>query len=308
MGPYIVRRVLITIPTLLIIYTLAFLLIHATPGGPWDTSSKPLAPDVIANIKAKYHLSDPIWKQYIEYLGGAIHGDLGPSYLSRSQTVAGIIRRTFPVSFQLGVVALLLGALIGIPLGTLAAVKQNTLGDYAAMFIAVVGISTPNYVMATVLVLLLAVGLHWLPPGGWNGIFSTTTIIPALALCFGPASALARYVRSSMLEVLRQDYMRTARAKGLRGYAVIVRHGLRNALVPVVTVSAFLVADIVTGPFFVETIYSVPGMGRYFVNAATGRDYPVVLAVTLVFAIIIIAMNLIVDLAYGVLDPRVRYH
>ena len=307
MGRYIVRRLLLAVPTLVVIYTLAFLMIHATPGGPWDNAEKPLPPEVIANIKQKYHLDDPIWKQYVEYVSGAVRGDLGPSYVNRSQDVAQIIARTFPVSLQLGVVALALGALIGIPLGTYAAVKQNTLSDYIAMFIAVVGISTPNYVLASVLVVFLAVELHWLPPGGWHGVFSSTIVIPALALCVGPASSLARYIRAAMLEVLRQDYVRTARAKGVRETAVIVRHCLRNALVPVVTVSGFLVADIVTGSFFVETITSVPGLGRYFVQAATGRDYPVVLAVTLLFAVVIIAMNFAVDLLYAVLDPRVRY-
>jgi len=307
MGTYIIRRLLLVIPTLLVVYTLAFLMIHATPGGPWDNAEKPLPPDIILNIKKKYHLNDPIWKQYLEYLGGAIHGDFGPSYVNRSQNVSDIIGRAFPVSFQLGITALVLGALIGIPLGTLAAVKQNTLADYISMFIAVVGVSTPNYVMASVLVVVLAVKFHLLPPGGWHGILSTNIIIPALALCFSPASALARYIRSSMLEVMRQDFMRTARAKGLKESAVIFGHGLRNALVPVVTVSAFLVADVVTGSFFVETIANVPGIGRYFVNAATGRDYPLVLAITLLFAVVIITMNLIVDLMYAVLDPRVRY-
>lgn len=307
MGKYIIRRLLLVIPTLLVVYTLAFLMVHATPGGPWDNAEKPLPPDIIQNIKKKYHLDDPIWKQYLEYLGNAVHGDFGPSYVQRSQDVSQIIRRAFPVSFQIGLVALVLGALIGIPLGTIAAVKQNTLADYISMFIAVVGVSTPNYVMASVLVVVLAVNLHLLPPGGWHGIFSTSIIIPALALCFSPASSLARYIRAAMLEVMRQDFMRTARAKGLKESAVIVAHGLRNALVPVVTVSAFLVADIITGSFFVETITSVPGIGRYFVNAATGRDYPLVLAITLLFAVVIITMNLIVDVMYAVLDPRVRY-
>lgn len=307
MGHYLLKRLFLILPTLLVVYTLAFVMIHATPGGPWDNAEKPLPPEIIANIKRKYHLDEPIWRQYVDYLGQAVRGDFGPSYVNRSQDVSEIIARSFPISLQLGLTAILLGALIGIPLGTIAAIKQNTAADYAAMFLAVVGISTPNYVVASFLVVLLAVTLHWLPPGGWNGIFSSTTIIPALALCFGPASALARYIRASMLEVLRQDYIRTAHAKGIRRLVVIVKHGLRNALVPVVTVSGVLIADIVTGSFFVETITSVPGVGRYFVNAATGRDYPLVLAVTLLFSVMILGMNLLVDLLYVVLDPRVRY-
>src|SRR5579871_307207 len=307
MGAYLTRRLLLAIPMMAIVYTLAFLLVHATPGGPWDNAEKPLAPQVLANLKAKYHLDDPLWKQYVLYLGNAVHGSLGPSYVNTSQDVAEIIREFFPVSMQLGAAAMVFAIATGIPLGTLAAVYRNTPLDYAATGIVVIGISIPNYVMATLLVTVFAVLLHWLPTGGWRGLLDARVLIPMVAIGFRPATTLARYLRASLLEVLHQDYIRTARAKGLAGSRVVVRHGVRNALTPIATVSGFLVADVITGSFFVETITRVPGIGRYFVTATTGRDYPVLLALALLFAVIIITMNLLVDLSYALIDPQVRY-
>lgn len=290
-----------------VVYTVAFLLVHATPGGPWDNAEKPLAPQVIENIRIKYHLNDPLWKQYLLYLNDALHGSLGPSYVNTARDVSEIIADFFPVSLQLGVVAMLFAVGVGIPLGTLAAVYRNTAIDYAAIGVVVTGISIPNYVMATILVTVLAVYLHWLPTGGWGGIWDVRVIIPMVAIGFRPATTLARYLRTSLLEVLGQDYIRTARAKGLATRRVVVRHGLRNALVPIATISGILVADVITGSFFVETITRVPGIGRYFVTATTGRDYPVLLALALLFAVIIITMNILVDLSYAALDPQVRY-
>lgn len=307
MGRYIVRRLLFIIPTLLAVYTITFLLMHATPGGPWDNADKPLPPEVIANLNAKYHLNYPLWKQYISYLGGVVHGDLGPSYANRSRNVTDIIRDFFPVSIQLGLVALILGVVIGIPLGVIAAIKQNTWADYLAMFVAVGGIASPSFVVAVVLIYVLSLQLHLIPTSGWNGIFSERIIIPALALSFLPASTLARYTRSSVLEVLRQDYIRTARAKGLPSAAILWWHVLKNAMNPVVTVAGLILANIITGSFFVETICGVPGIGRYFVTAASARDYPVLMALTLLFATIVVFANLLVDVAYGFLDPRVSY-
>lgn len=290
-----------------VVYTVAFLLVHATPGGPWDNAEKPLAPQVIENIRIKYHLNAPLWKQYLLYLNDALHGSLGPSYVNTARDVSEIIADFFPVSLQLGVVAMLFAVGVGIPLGTLAAVYRNTAIDYAAIGVVVTGISIPNYVMATILVTVLAVYLHWLPTGGWGGIWDVRVIIPMVAIGFRPATTLARYLRTSLLEVLGQDYIRTARAKGLATRRVVVRHGLRNALVPIATISGILVADVITGSFFVETITRVPGIGRYFVTATTGRDYPVLLALALLFAVIIITMNILVDLSYAALDPQVRY-
>lgn len=307
MGAYLVRRLLLAVPTMVIVYTLAFVLIHATPGGPWDNAEKPLAPQVIANLKVKYHMDAPLWTQYVQYLGNALQGSLGPSYVNTSQDVSEIIAEFFPVSMQLGAAAMLFAIVIGIPLGTLAAVYRNTVVDYAATGIVVLGISIPNYVMATLLVTIFAVVLHWVPTGGWRGLLDVRMLIPMTAIGFRPATTLARYLRTSLLDVLHQDYIRTARAKGLAGARVVVRHALRNALTPIATVSGILVADVVTGSFFVETITRVPGIGRYFVTATTGRDYPVLLALALLFAIIIITMNILVDLSYALLDPQVRY-
>ena len=307
MGAYLARRVALAVPTMAVAYTLAFLLIHATPGGPWDNAEKPLAPQVIENIKIKYHLDQPIWVQYGLYLGNVLHGSLGPSYVNTSEDVVEIVRQFFPVSIQLGAAAMAFAIALGVPLGTLAAVYRNTAVDYAATGMVVLGISVPNYVMASLLVTVFAVVLHWLPTGGWGGLFSVRLLIPMVAIGFRPATILARYLRTSLLEVLHQDYIRTARAKGLFGSRVTVRHALRNALTPIATVSGILVADVITGSFFVETITRVPGIGRYFVTAVTGRDYPVLLALALLFAVVIITMNILVDLSYAVLDPRVRY-
>lgn len=290
-----------------IVYTVAFLLVHATPGGPWDNAEKPLAPQVIENIRAKYHLADPLWKQYALYLRDALHGSLGPSYVNTARDVSEIIADFFPVSIQLGMVAMAFAIVVGIPLGTLAASYRNTYVDYLATGIVVTGISIPNYVTATILVTVLAVYLHWLPTGGWGGVFDVRIIIPAIAIGFRPATTLARYLRTSLLEVLNQDYVRTARAKGLARKTVIIRHALRNGLIPIATVSGILIADVITGSFFVETITRVPGIGRYFVTATTGRDYPVLLALALLFGMIIITMNILVDLAYAALDPQIRY-
>lgn len=259
---------------------------------------------VLDRLNEAYGLNDPLWKQYLSYLGNVLRGDFGPSFASRSRTVGDIIADTFPVSIKLGLVAMVIAVLLGITLGTLGAIRHNTTVDYISSFLAIVGISTPSYVVASLLVLLLASWLGLVPTNGWDGIASTKIIIPALALSFFPAAILARYTRASLLDVLSSDYVRTARAKGLRESNVVVRHALRNALLPVVTVAGVVFADIITGSFFVEVISGVPGMGRYFVNSISSRDYPVVLGTVLLFGFVITLMNLIVDLIYPLLDPR----
>jgi ABC-type dipeptide/oligopeptide/nickel transport system permease component len=303
-GAYILRRLFLLIPTLLAIYTLTFLLIHATPGGPWSQGEKPVPPLVLKRLNEAYGLNKPLWRQYLDYLWNVLHGDFGPSFTSRSRTVADIIGATFPVSIKLGLVAMAIAVAVGVTLGTIGAIKHNTTFDYLSGFIAIVGVSTPSYVIVSLLVLLLASTLHLVPTGGWEGLTSTKVIIPAVALALYPAAVLARYTRSSMLDVLSADYVRTARAKGLRNHTVIVRHAIRNALLPVVTVSGVTLADVVTGSFFVETVYSVPGLGRYFVDSITERDYPVILGTVLLFGAVISVMNLVVDLLYPLLDPR----
>ena len=307
MGLYVARRLLAAVPTMLVVYTITFAFMHATPGGPWDNGDKALPPQVIANLSAKYRLNDPLWKQYVTYLAGAIHGNLGPSYSGTARDVSEIIRDSFPVSVTLGIIAMAFGTVIGISLGIVAALRRNSWIDYVAMVLAVGGIATPSYVMATLLVFVLGLELRLLPVYGWGGVFDVRIVIPALALSLYPAARLARYTRSSMLEVLHQDYIRTALAKGLRRPTIVARHMLKNAMIPVVTIAGIAATNVIMGSFFVETIYGVPGIGRFFVNAALGRDYPVLMGMTLLYATVIILANLIVDLSYVLLDPRVTY-
>ncbi|HEY7031769.1 MAG TPA: ABC transporter permease [Thermomicrobiales bacterium] len=302
---YVIRRVLMLIPTLLAIYTLTFFLMHSTPGGPWDNSDKPIPATVQEQLKKAYGLDKPVWQQYVDFLGKALKGDLGPSYTQRSRTVTDIIRAAFPVSLKLAAVAMAIAIVVGLPLGVIGAVRHNTFLDYVSTLISIIGISTPAYVATSLLVLLLASKLHWVPTGGWDGVFSKKVIVPAIALALYPTAVLARYTRSSMLDVLRQDYVRTARAKGIAERLVLLGHCLKNALLPVVTIAGIVVADIATGAFFVETIYQIPGEGRYFVQAISGRDYPVILGTTLVLGATVSIMNLIVDLLYPLLDPRI---
>lgn len=307
MRSYAIRRLLAFIPILLIVYSLTFLVIHATPGGPWDIDAEKVMPQAFAQtMRAKYHLDDPLWKQYVDYLWNLMHGDLGPSYFSTLR-VSEIITEYWPVSIQLGAVAMGMALLVGIPLGAIAALKQNTWVDFSATFASLFFISTPSYVLVTMLIIIFSVELGWLPSGGWDGLLDRKVLIPAFALALGPAATLARYTRASLLEVLRMDYIRTARSKGLRESAVIVRHALKNAFIPVATVAGLSLAGVITGSFFVETLYRIPGIGRYFVSSASARDYPVVLGLTLLFATLITLVNLLVDLLYGLLDPRISY-
>lgn len=307
MTAYIFRRLLWMIPSLIAVYTLTFLLLHATPGSPWDESEKPLPAAVIANLNKQYHLDDPLYKQYLDYLSKVLRGDFGPSYRSVERSVSEILQAALPISMQLGLTSMLFAIIVGIPLGTLAAIKQNTWIDFIASLTTVTGIATPPFVRVTLLILFFSLFLKWLPTGGWNGLFDSRVIIPTIALGSGPAALLARYVRTSLLEVMHEDYMRTARAKGLTERAMVIHHALKNALIPVVTVAGITLANVITGSFFIETIYDVPGIGRQFVTSVTGRDYPLLFGIVLVFAFLISLMNLVVDVSYAFLDPRIRY-
>lgn len=307
MTTYILRRLLALVPTLLAVYTITFLFVHATPGSPWDGGDKPLPPAVKKQLDKQYHLDDPLYKQYFDYLFNALQGDFGPSYRNVERSSSEIIAATLPISIQLGLVSTLFALAIGIPLGTLAAVRQNTWVDYLTSLITVMGIATPPFVRVTLLIILLCITFKWLPTGGWNGVFDGRIIIPMIAIGSGPAALLARYMRGSLLEVLNQDYMRTARAKGLTEAMTIAKHAMKNAMIPVVTVTGVTLTNVITGAFFVESIYDVPGIARQFVNSVNGRDYPLLLGITLLFAVLILVMNLLIDVSYGFLDPRVRY-
>jgi len=304
MVNYIIRRILWAIPVLLVISLITFSLGHAIPGGPFDRE-KTLPKEIIANLEAYYGLDDPLWKQYTDYLWNALHGDLGPSYSSRSRTVNDIISEHFPISTQLGILALILAMVVGIPLGMVSALKQNSYIDYFSMFFALLGVSVPAMTLGPVLVWFFALKLNLLPVARW-GTWQQA-ILPAFTLGIGSAALLARLTRASMLQVIREDYIRTARSKGVSEKNVTVHHALKNALIPVVTVIGPLFAALVTGSLIVEQIFAIPGTGKYFITSVTNRDYPVILGIMLLYAFLIIVANLVVDLTYAWIDPRIKY-
>ncbi len=302
MWAYFFKRLLHGVPVLLAVATVTFLLMHAVPGGPFDRDKK-LPPEIIANIEAKYHLDKPVWQQYLLYIKQVVQGDLGPSYKYIGRDVSDIIRDTFPVSLTLGLCAVLVTLGLGIPAGLLSAARQNSVWDRTCIFIATLGISLPSFVLGALLILVFSHQLHLLPPALWEG--PRHIILPALALGAGFAGYIARLTRSTVLEVLTTDYIRTARAKGLSESMVLVKHALKNSVSPIVSVMGPLTAGLVTGSFVIEYIFSIPGMGNYFITAVTNRDYPLIMGVTLVYAVLIVLANILVDLIYMKLDPRV---
>jgi oligopeptide transport system permease protein len=306
MTGYIIRRVLWMIPVLWAVATITFLLMHAVPGGPFS-QEKELPPAVIANLNKKYDLDKPLYEQYGRYLWNLAHGDLGQSYRTVNQPVIGLIREGWPVTAQLGGVAFVYALIFGMTLGVIAALNQNRLGDYAGVFFATAGASMPNFIIAVFLVILFAVELHWFDVLGWEFGNYRKMVIPVVSLGTLPAAYIARITRASMLEVLRQDYIRTARAKGLTEWAVLLRHTVKNALIPVLTVSGPIFANLITGSFIIERFFGIPGVGRRFVDAVFVRDYGMIMGTVLFYAAIIAVANLIVDILYAVVDPRIRY-
>ena len=305
MGRYIIRRLLFLIPVLFFISIITFSLAHAVPGGPFDREKR-LPAEVIANLEKFYGLDKPVWRQYVDYMGGILtRFDFGPSYRSRGRGVNDIFAAHLPVSAQLGLVALTISLLMGVPLGIIGALKQNTLWDYASMALAVFGISVPSIVLGPLLILIFALTLKWFPVAGWGT--PAQLVLPALALGLHDSAIIARLTRASMLQVIREDYIRTARAKGLSERVVMVRHALKNAFIPVATILGPLFAALVTGTFIVEQIFAIPGLGKYFVTSITNRDYPVVMGTILLYAFILVLANLAVDITYAFLDPRIRY-
>lgn len=305
MFRYVARRLLWMIPVLLFISIITFGLLHAVPGGPF-TREKPLPAEIIANLEKYYGLNQPVWKQYVDYIGKIVlHFDFGPVYSSRSRRVNDIFAATLPVSAQLGLVSLILSVGIGVPLGILSALKQNSFWDYACMTLAVFGVSVPSIVLAPMLILIFALFLGWLPVAGWGT--PAKMVMPAIALAMREAAVIARLTRASMLQVIREDYIRTARAKGLAERVVMVRHALKNALIPVATVLGPMFAVLVTGTFVVERMFAIPGMGKYFIQSVTNRDYPVVMGTILLYAFFLVLANLAVDITYAFLDPRIRF-
>ena len=298
-------RLLGLIPTLLVLITIAFFLIRVAPGGPFD-GEKILPPEIRANLDAKYHLDEPLVQQYFRYLGQIITLDFGPSFQYKDWTVNELIARGFPVSLTVGGLAMLLAFFVGTFIGITAALRQNTAVDYSIMGVAMLGISIPNFVVAPLLILVLAVYQGWLPAGGWDWSVQRM-ILPVVTLALPVIAYIARLTRGSMIEVLHSNYIRTARAKGLPGHLVIRRHALKPALLPVISFMGPATAGLITGSVVIERIYSIPGLGSYFVQGALNRDYTLVMGVVVFYGVIIILMNFIVDLLYAWMNPRIRY-
>jgi len=306
MTRYFVKRLAGAIPTLLVIITAAFFLIRAAPGGPFDQEQR-LPPEILANLEGAYGLDLPVWEQYGRYLTALAHGDFGPSFKYKDFTVTELIGQGFPVTLELGVIALVLALGLGIPIGTFAALRHNTVADYATMAFAVIGIAIPSFVVLPFLGLFFGIYLHWLPVAGWEPGSIRHLVLPVIALCLPPLAYIARMTRGSMLELLRSPFIRTAFAKGLPLSVVIRRHALRPALIPVAGYLAPAVAAIMTGSLVVETIAGLPGIGRYLVQGALNRDYTLVMGMVIIYSTLLIVMGLLVDLLYAWLDPRIRF-
>ena len=308
MGRFIFRRILGLIPTMFLIITLSFFLIRLAPGGPFS-SEKQVTPEVMQNLLKKYHMDEPLFKQYLRYMGDVLRGELGPSFKNKDYSVNELIAVSLPNSLILGVTSLALALLFGIAVGVVSALNQNSAADYTAMSAAVIGISVPLFVVGPVFMLVFAMKLQWLPTSGWitGRAGLKTLIMPAVTLAFPYFAYIARLSRASILEILRSDYIRTARAKGLKQSAVIWRHVLKGALLPVVSYLGPAFAGIVTGSVVVEQIFLVPGLGNFFVKSALNRDYTLIMGTVIVYSFILIVMNLIVDIIYGLLDPRISY-
>lgn len=292
------------IPVLVFISLVTFILMHSVPGGPWDRE-KQLAPAVIENLNRRYGMDRPLWDQYASFLGNAARGDLGVSFMYQDRSVTSVISEGLPITATLAGLALVVAVGIGVPLGILAALRQNSWVDYVCLFFATIGASVPNFVLAILLIIGLSVGLHLLPTGGWGEW--QKAVMPALSLGVYPAAVLARITRASMIEAIRQDYVRTARAKGMVEQVILGRHILKNALIPVVTVLGPVAAGLIAGSFIVESIFGVPGIGKFFIQGIFARDYGLMMGATLFYAVVIASANLLVDVLYAFIDPRIRY-
>lgn len=305
---YTIERLIWLVPTLLAMALVTFLIMHATPGSPLDPqapNANPLSPELQKNLAEKYGLDKPLYIQFGTFIWNAVRLDFGFSYQYKSREVTDIIANTFPVSLQLGTLAFLFAVVFGILLGALAAMNQNSWIDYVCVTLATLGVSLPNFVIGILFILLFCITLQWFPVVGWDT--PRHWVLPTLTLGLGPLAIIARYTRSSVLDVIRSDYVRTAQAKGLNSRVVMTRHILKNALIPVVTILGPIFAAIGTGSFFVEALYSVPGMGKFFVSSMSSRDYNMIMAVILLYGVFLGIMNLLVDLIYGWLDPRIRF-
>lgn len=302
---HLLKRLAFLPPLVLLISFLAFVLVRVAPGGPFDKDRKPASPDIERNLKAKYHLDEPIWKQYLRYLGGVVQGDFGPSLKYRNHTVTDIIAQGLPVSLTLGLLAFGFAQGVGLPLGFYTAVRRGQWGDWGGSFVAILAICVPGFVVGPLLVMVFA--LHWrlLPPALWES--PAHAVLPTVALGFYFSGRIARLLREGMLGVLHEGFITTARAKGLSDTAVLLKHAFRLAALPVVSYSGPLLADLLTGSFVVENLFRIPGIGVFLVNSSLNRDYTMVVGLVLLYAVLLLVFNLLVDLSYSLLDPRVRH-
>ena len=306
MWSYTLRRTLATIPTLVAVISVCYFLLHATPGGPFD-SDRQVSAAVLANLQAKYHLDLPLWQQYLLYLKGLLQGDLGASFRYADWTVNDLVGKALPISFAIGGISMVLSLVIGVAIGIWAAIRQNSMVDYVVMLIGNVGSAFPSFVIGPVLILVFAVGLGWLPAGGWNDFELRFMVLPIALLTFINVSTIGRVMRGSLIEVMHSNFIRTARAKGLPERVVILRHALKPALLPVVSTLGPLAISSITSALVTETVFSLPGIGKLIVNGAGNRDYTLVLGLVVLVTVLAVLMNLLVDLAYAMLDPKIRY-
>jgi oligopeptide transport system permease protein len=310
MTAYVIRRVIIMIPVLIVVSVITFALMHLTPGGPFDQEEgRRQDPVMQARLEASFGMNQPLWQQYFTYMGNVMHGDLGPSFQFRDRNVSDLIRDRLPYSARLGAQALIFAILVGVPLGIIAALRQNSWVDYLALFLATMGVAVPSFILSLYLILIFASGLHLVPVAPTIDQYNADIgpwILPTVALGLPSAALMARLTRTAMLEVIRQDYIRTAKAKGLKASVVIARHMVKNAMIPVWTVLGPLAAALITGSFIVERLFGIPGIGRFFVESIGSRDYSMIMGTTLVYTAINVVAILIIDLTYGFFDPRIK--
>ena len=306
MWAYVVRRLLVTIPTVLAVVTICYLLLHATPGGPFDAERK-VSDAVLANLQAKYHLDLPLWQQYLYYLRDLLHGDLGASFRYADWSVNDLVARALPVSLVIGGTAMVVSIVVGIAIGILAALRQNSAVDHVVMLVGNVGSVLPSFVLGPVLVLVFAITLPWLPSGGWDDFAPRYMVLPIALLTLINISTIGRIMRGSLIEVMSSNFIRTARAKGLPMRVIVMRHALRPALLPVVSVIGPLAISSITSAIVTESWFSIPGLGKLIVNGASDRDYTLVLGLVVLVTVMAVLLNLLVDLAYAWLDPKIRY-
>jgi oligopeptide transport system permease protein len=302
---YFVKRLVFAIPLLLVISALAFVLVRLAPGGPFDRERAPASPEIERNLNAKYHLDEPIWKQYARYLGDLAHGDFGPSLKYRNHTVNDIIAQGLPVSMTLGALAFAFAMAVGLPVGFFTAARRGRWADYAGSFLAMLVVCVPGFVLAPLLILIFAVKLKWLPVALWDSPWHMILPVVALGLYF--AGKIARLTREGMLNAMQSEFVTAARAKGLGENSLLFKHAFRIAVLPVVSYSGPMLADLLTGSFIIENIFQIPGIGVFLVNSSLNRDYTVVVGLALLYAMLLIGLNLVVDFAYTLLDPRVKY-